>query len=369
MHSEPLNRARLNLSKPLKKSPHKILVIPLRYIGDTILTVPLLRNLRRLFPQAQIDVLASRVSAPLLEPCPYVDQVLLEPKSSLARLKLLTGNGYDTVFLLRKSVSMAWLCQMAGIPNRIGYDKQRFPWGYKRWGWFLSHQARYPSLRTDVPQPVSHLGLLSACRLQIQDDFLELWSTPEDENRVDAILEQHGLNARSDAQPEPLRLAALHAASASHGKQVELGKFIPSLQALHTAGYQILCTGTPVDFEGYEALSRDAGISITNLAGKTTLRETFALYKRLQLLLTVDSSPIHMGAAAEVPSIVGVFGPTNHVQWGPHNAQVQFQPVYMDLPCRPCYAKVCEHNNCRTLLTGEQIALAVAQGMATKPNS
>jgi len=151
----------------------------------------------------------------------------------------------------------------------------------------------------------------------------------------------------------------LHAASASHGKQIELEKFGASLKSLHADGYTIFTTGTQQDYAGYEELSRQTSVPVCNLAGKTTLRETFALYRRIQLLLTVDSSPVHLGAAAGVSKIVGVFGPTNERQWGPHNAQIQFNPVFMDLPCRPCYAKVCEHNNCRTQLTGEQIANAM----------
>jgi len=353
------------MSTSLNKSPQSlqnILVIPLRYIGDTILTVPLIRNLRRLYPDARIDLLASAVTAPLMEPCPYLNRVIVEPKSSLERLNLLKRNGYDAVFLLRKSVTMAGLCQLAGIPVRVGYDKQRFPWGYKRWGWFLTHQARYPSLKTNMPQAVSHLGLLTAYGQDAQDAFLELWTTLDDEQHLDTILKEHGVSTT-----EPLvQRAVLHAASASHGKQIELSKFIPSLKALHAAGYQIFTTGTAVDYEGYEALSRDAGVPVVNLAGKTNLRETFALYRRIQLLLTVDSSPIHMGAAANVPQIVGVFGPTNERQWGPHSDQAQFHPVLMDLSCRPCYAKVCEHNNCRTLLTAEQIAKAVTEGMSAQ---
>lgn len=327
----------------------RILIIPLRYIGDTVLTVPLIRNVRRLFPQARIDVLASAVTAPLLEPCPYIDSVLVEPKGTRQRLRLLKANRYDTVFLLRKSVTMALLCKLAGIRTVAGYDKQRFPFGYKRWGWFIDKKARYPSLKTDTPQAQSHLGLLSACGLQAADDHLELWTTPEDESRVDSLLQEHGLNAETP-------IAVLHAASASHGKQIELAKFSESLQALLQQGYRILTTGTGIDLDAYEQLSRDSGVPLINLAGKTSLRETVALYQRIRLLLTVDSSPIHLGAAAGVPKIVGVFGPTNEKQWGPHNLAVDFRPVFMDLPCRPCYAKVCEHNNCRVLLTGEQIA-------------
>lgn len=299
-------------------------------------------------------MLVSRTTQPLMEVCPYLDNVLVEPKSSLERLKLLRANQYDTVFILRKSATIALLCQIAGIPHRIGYDKQRFPWGYKRWGWFLTAQARYPSLKTTVPQPVSHLSLLAACGLQLHDDYLELWSTDTDEQRVTNLLMQHGIDSQ-------LPMAVLHAASASHGKQIEMSKFTDSLRHLHTNGYQIIATGTNGDRPLYDAVSQDADIPLVNLAGKTSLRETFALYKRSQLLLTVDSSPIHMGAAAGIPNIVGVFGPTNEKQWGPHNPNIRFQPVLIDLPCRPCYAKVCTHNNCRVMLTGAQIAQAISQ--------
>lgn len=334
--------------------PQRILVIPLRYIGDTVLTVPLIRNLRQLFPDVQIDLLASKVTVPLMEACPYLNHVLIEPKSTAERLALLKAGQYDTAFLLRKSVSMAALCKLAGIKTLVGYDKQRFPWGYKRWGWFLDKTARYPSLKTDVPQAISHLSLLAACDLKPTDSHLELWSTPEDEQRVDAIFQE--LQLKPDKP-----IAVLHAASASHGKQIKLSKFVESLQNLHQAGYQLIATGTASDQDGYTQLAQQAQVPLHNLAGQTSLRETFALYKRIQLLLTVDSSPIHIAAAANVPQIVGVFGPTNHQQWGPHNASSRFEPVFIDLPCRPCYAKVCEHNNCRTFITGNHISQAVEQ--------
>jgi ADP-heptose:LPS heptosyltransferase len=194
------------------------------------------------------------------------------------------------------------------------------------------------------------LGLLAACDLEANDSYLELWSTPEDERAVDTLL-----NGLAPGKP----LAVLHAASASHGKQIDLPKFGESLQRLHREGYQLLATGTAADSAGYEALALEAGVPLHNLAGKTSLRETFALYRRIQLLLTVDSSPIHLAAAAGVPNVVGVFGPTNHLQWGPHNSATRFEPVFIDLPCRPCYAKTCSHNNCRTLLTAPLVSQAV----------
>lgn len=337
---------------PESSDPASILVIPLRYIGDTILTVPLIRNLRHHFPGANIDVLCSKTAAPLLEHCPYIRQVIIEPKGTPARFQRLRQGHYQQVYNLRKSVTMAFMCKLAGAPKVIGYDKQRFPFGYKRWGWFLDAKSCYPSLKTETPQPVSHLGLLQAAGLSPVDNHLELWATQADQQAVETLLNQHGVD---DTKP----LAVLHAASASHGKQIDWEKFAASLHHLHQQGYQLLTTGTSADQPLYEQLAQSTGLPLIALAGKTTLRETFALYQRIQFLLTVDSSPIHLGAAAGVPNIVGVFGPTNHKQWGPHGGGIQFKPVFVDLPCRPCYAKVCEHNNCKVQLTGNQIAKIV----------
>lgn len=343
----------------LFSSPQNILVIPLRYIGDTILTVPLLRNLRQHFPDAHIDVLASATAAPLLEPCPYVDQVLVEAKGTGRRLAQFKAQPYDTAFILRKSFSTAALCRLAGIQTLVGYDKQRWfePLGYKRWGLLLDAKAPYPSLRTETPQALSHLGLLHAYGLTASDSHLELWATPDDENRVSTLLQSQG--GKEDAP-----LAVLHTVSASHGKSIEVERFLEALYRLHQQGYRLVCTGTPQDAPQYQALAEQSGLPLVNLAGQTSLRQTYALYRRTHVIVTVDSSPIHLAAAAKVPHIVGVFGPTNEKQWGPHVEEGRFIAVYNDLPCRPCYAKVCEHNRCRTELTGGQIAEAVETVLA-----
>ncbi len=339
--------------------PQRILIIPLRYIGDTVLSVPLLRNLRQSLPDATLDVLTSAVSAPLLDTCPYLDQVLIEPKSISARLRLLKAGNYDCVIILRKSVTYAFLSRLAGIRQVIGYDKQRFPFGFKRWGLFLDAKTRYPSLKTEVPQAISHLGMLTCLNLPVLGDRLELWPTSTDQETVNTLLDAAGLNGKQF-------LAVFHAASASHGKEIDLDKFVPSLKALEAEGFAVITTGTKQDVAAYEAFKARHGLRFHNWAGATSLRETVALYQQTQILLTVDSSPIHLGAAARVPRIVGVFGPTNEKQWGPHNAEGQFFPVYLDLPCRPCYAKVCEHNNCRVQLPPEAILQMLADALAQK---
>jgi ADP-heptose:LPS heptosyltransferase len=337
--------------------PCRILVVPLRFIGDTILTVPLLRNLKHHYPDAAIDVLASKTSAPLLEPCPYLNQVVIEAKGTPARLDQLRAGRYDLVIILRKSVTMAAMCRLAGIRHVVGYDKQRWfkPLDYKRWGVLLDAAVRYPSLRTQTPQAVSHLGMLTPLGKVPINDHLELWTTEADETAIQGRLEALFSGKR------PPSLAVLHTVSASHGKSFAIEQFVEAVQQLNQLGLHLICTGTPGDRPLYDQLAQLSGVSLTNWAGETTLRETVALYRRTEIIVTVDSSPIHLAAAAGVPHIVGVFGPTNEVQWGPHSSQARFRPVFLDLPCRPCYAKICSHNSCRLQLPASAIARAVQE--------
>ncbi|MBY0402429.1 MAG: putative lipopolysaccharide heptosyltransferase III, partial [Cyanobacteria bacterium] len=88
----------------MKTLPQKILVIPLRFIGDTVLTLPLIENIKLAFPEADIDVLASKTTAPLLETCPFIHQVLIEKKSITAKWTQFAEGHYDLAFVLRKSV-------------------------------------------------------------------------------------------------------------------------------------------------------------------------------------------------------------------------------------------------------------------------
>ncbi len=302
--------------------PKRLLVIPLRYIGDTILTVPLIRNLRHHFSDTRLDVLVSKTAAPLLADCPYIDTLLVEPAKAKERIPLIRSGQYDTAIILRKSFTIAWSCQQAGIKNRIGYDKQRFmkPISFKRWGLLLDYKTPYPSRKTHVHQAISHLSHLHAFGLSAVNDYLELWTSDKEERTIQTLLDTQAI---SPEKP----LAIIHSVSASSGKSVPIRHFASAVQHLNQTGYEIICTGLSNDISTYEKLAEASQIPIHNFAGKTTLKETFALYKRAHFILSVDSSPIHIAAAAGVPKIAGIYMTTNEKQWGPHSSKSLFFPA------------------------------------------
>lgn len=336
--------------------PKRILVSPLRFLGDGVLTVPLLRALRQHYEHARIDVLVPPHMVNLLERCPYLTEAIVEPKSKVALLQMIRARRYELGIVMRRSVSEALVMKLAGIKTLIGYDEQRFPppLGYKRWGWFLDEMLPFPPLDTDIPQVRTYLQLLSPLGADIADETLELWADEDDKLKVAALFNQHGIET---GKP----LAMLHATSASLEKAMTVEQFVPALQMLHQQGFEVVTAGTAGDGAFYETLSARAGVSVFNLCGQTTLRQTYALMLKLDLLLSIDSAPIHMAAAAGVPQIVGIYGPTNHVQWRPYPYEGHFTPVFnRQLDCRPCAPKVCGHNRCRTDLTGAAIAQALA---------
>ncbi|NCX97967.1 MAG: hypothetical protein EBX35_05200 [Planctomycetia bacterium] len=111
----------------------RILVVCTRYIGDTVLAIPFLRNLRRAFPDATIDVCAEGGARMVLADCPYVDELIAWRRpagrrgfaASLAAIRTqatwLAGRGYDRAYLLKRSLSGAILATLAGIPHRVGF--------------------------------------------------------------------------------------------------------------------------------------------------------------------------------------------------------------------------------------------------------
>ena len=121
----------------MKLAAKKILVMRYRFIGDTVLTVPFLRNLREAYPDAQIDLMLEPFSGQVIEGCPYVDRVIpfefktIHTYSAKAKRgkaagylhygKLIRKERYDAAFVLKRSLSSALLVWLAGVPRRIGF--------------------------------------------------------------------------------------------------------------------------------------------------------------------------------------------------------------------------------------------------------
>ena len=336
----------------MKLSAHKILVMRYRFIGDTVLTVPFLRNLRAAYPQAQIDLMLEPFSGQVLEGCPYVDRVIPFELRTIHRYSKSTDRGkiagnlhywnlirkerYDAVFVLKRSLSSALLVWAAGIPRRIGFATE----GRRL---FLTDPVVY---RQDQHEVENFLDCLRVIEVPVGSTHLELWTAPEQDRKASSLLAEAGWKS-GDLK------VIIHAAASLPAKQWPLERFAEIMRTLRDQ-YQarFVYTGAKGDSPLYETIEAFGPFDGLNLCGVTSLRENIAVYRACDLFFGVDSGPMHMAAAAGVP-VVALFGPTDERKWGPWGEG--HSVVTKRLACHPCKPHKCGDHRCM-----DQISVADA---------
>ncbi len=345
--------------KPTAKT---ILVIRYRFIGDTILTVPFLRNLRAAYPNARIDVLTGPKSGEVLDGCPYIDSQIVydttrfhkydsgagKTRSFASYVWQLRKPKYDLVFVLKRSFSSSLLAFLTGARRRVGYAMKGS--GQIVRNLLLTDKVPW---REDIHEVDSLISVLEAIDIVVPPEqrALESWVSEAELAKVNDL----GLLAPLQAAGK--KMVLIHAAAAHPDKLYPLASWAALIKRLYQELELVpVFSGDQQDVALYQELATLSSLQSValNFAGRLSLRESMALYSQMSLAVCVDSGPAHLCAAAQVPTIA-IFGPTDPVRWRPYgerNAAV----FASALPCRPCnYHKVCHNRECLTELSPDQI--------------
>ncbi len=333
----------------------KILVIRYRFLGDTILTVPFLRNLKYAYPDAKIDMLVGPVSGEVLSGCPYVDEFIEydttrfhkydsgkgEKRSFFSYLADFRSRRYDLVFVLKRSWTSALLAMATGAKYRVGYATEGR-------SVLLSHPVKFD---TNIHEVESLLDVARAAGIQIKDTYLEAWISEA---------EKTAIHAKIPSLKDCKKRVLVHAAAAHPDKLYPLALWAELVKKLgNNHGFTPFFTGAAQDRQVYEELSNSSQIKSVNMAGELSIRESMALYSEMDLAICVDSGPAHLAAATGVPTYT-LFGPTDPIRWAPrgNNCQAIFDNT---LSCRPCnYRKTCQNRECLTELDPDSIIETMA---------
>jgi heptosyltransferase-2 len=349
----------------MKLAAKKILVMRYRFIGDTVLTVPFLRSLRKAFPAAQIDLMLEPFSGQVLEGCPYVDRVIpfefktihtysaAAERSKLAGYlhywKLIRNERYDAAFVLKRSLSSALLVRLAGVPRRIGFDTEGR-------GLLLTDRVAY---RQDQHEVLNFLDCLRVLDVPIASKALELWPAPENDIKVAAIM------AHAGWKHDELKVI-IHAAASLPAKQWPLDRFAEVMTVLRDQHHaRFVYTGSAGDAKLYRSIEKLGPFNGLDLCGVTSVRENLSVYKSADLFFGVDSGPMHMAAAMGVP-VVALFGPTDERKWGPWGEG--HTVITKRLSCHPCKPHKCADNECMKQISVEDALLAVEKHLSAGPS-
>ena len=334
----------------------KILVMQTAFLGDSLLTLPLLRRLKEILPGATVTVLTLAKTADIFRGTPWVDEVLLDDKRGVHGgltgpwriASELRARGFDLAVIPHRSFRSALIARLALIPRRIGFDSSagRF---------LLTDAVPFSWLMHDLERNLSlTLPLGTGAAPSSGESRYVTASAPS--ARLSELLEGAGA-----------RLAGVHPGSAWATKRWLPERFAELCVRLKADGLTPVLVGGPDDKALGARVAKDCGA--LDLTGLTDLADLKALMGRLSVFVTNDSGPMHLAAAAGVP-VVAIFGATTReLGFFPYGAG--HRVVEAALACRPCGlhgARECPegHFLCMRLLTVDQVHSAVLDVLKSK---
>jgi heptosyltransferase-2 len=297
------------------------LVIQTSFLGDTVLTTPLLAQLANRGP---VDVVTTPASAALLANHPAVRSAIPYDKRGTDRgvfglLRLarrLRRGHYDLALLAQGSWRSATLALLARIPERVGFDTSAGR---------LLYSKRVP-YRDDLHHAARLLMLARPNGREPSPDELRPSLSPGEPERaaVDALLARHGVTADE-------RLLAVAPGSVWGTKR---WPYFPELAQRLAPHARVVVIGSRDDAPLADAIT-SAEPSAIDVSGELPLLASAELIGRCAVVVTNDSAPLHLASAMGTPT-VAIFGPTvPEFGFGPLSSRASVVGEET-LACRPC---------------------------------
>ena len=310
----------------LTGTPAKILLIQTAFLGDAVLTTPLVGALHQQFPEAQLFVLCTPEISDVFDRHPSVFEVILFDKRGKERaladrwklIQRLRAEHFDLAVIPHRSLTSALLAWLSGIPRRVGFSASQGRW-------LLTDVVPFQWGVHDVDRNLALMNVFG-----VQNPSGELWLKPEPAaaQRIAARLSTVGVRPGD-------KVIGINAGSVwatkrwlPEGFAAVADRIIRDLQA------KVVFIGGAKDAAAVkEVLSRMKEPPL-NWVGETTLKELVAVVARCQVFLTNDSGPLHIAVASLVPT-VAIFGPTTReLGFFPYGSG--HTVIERDLACRPC---------------------------------
>lgn len=309
----------------------KILIIHTAFIGDIVLSTPLIKRIKELYPSSKITYVTTPVGASILRNNPNLSEIIEYDKRGihsgirgiLALGKRLRYENFNLVLTphryLRSSV-LSWLTRSI---KRVGYENSS--------GSFLfTDKIEYDKSKHEVEKLLSFMGHIPP---EPRKNYkIEIFTTQKEKDKIDKIWQKYNLDNK--------KIVIIAPGSRWFTKRWPLEYFNVIINRLILDDYKIILIGGEEEKKFHiEKLS-----NTIDLRGKTNLLELAEVIKRADIILTNDSAPIHIASAFENVHILAIFGPTvkefGFFPWGLNSEVLEDN----QLKCRPC--KIHGGNRC-----------------------
>lgn len=332
-----------------------ILVIRLDHIGDVVLSGAMAQNLKTHYKGAKLTFLVSGAGRDLLEGNPFIDEFIcydapwfkrgrksvfgLDGFRALA--KRLKNARFDLGMDPRGDLRHILLMRLAGIRYKAGY-------GITGGGFLLDLEAGY---KQGLHAMERNLQLLGPLGVKIVPLAPLLYEKSQDRAFVEDFFKKNRIVDRDFK-------VALHLSAGNPAKnwlEPRSAELIKRLAVDFKA--RIIVIGAEADKTKNENIINASGAEVVNASGQIPLGKLFALLKRVDLFIGLDSGPAHIAAAAGTPTVVLYSGTNRAAEWSPVGSRVAV--IQKDTQCRGCGKTECDNNICMSLISTEEVMSTV----------
>ena len=336
----------------------KILVRGTNWIGDAVMSIPALRELRRIFPDDRITLHTRSWADGLFRDADFIDEIVTFNKSRWKikdiydNSQFLRDDGYELAILFPNSFESAITTYLSRIPRRFGYNKDAR-------GLLLSDPIAVPEWKNRRHEVFYYLGLVSEVEKRILGRDTVSRALPDttlnisDERK--AAAREILVAAGADLSKKTVVLGV--GSTNSRAKRWPADRYAQLSDMLRTAmDVNVVLAGSKEEMDVSAAVARLCTTPPIDLTGQTDLGEAVALLSIVDLLVSNDMGLAHVAPAVGTQTIA-IFGPTNPETTRPFGGNAEI--VRKEVECSPCMLRDCPiDHRCMTRISVEEIFAA-----------
>ena len=297
------------------KPPESICILRLSALGDVCNAVAAVQAIQQSYPNASITWIIGKLEYGLVADLPGIEFIVFEKalgQAAIKELKVnLEGRSFDALLHMQVAMRANRLARLIPAKRKIGYDWKRAKEGHS----LVINERITPLHPKSSFQHVLDSFMSFALKLGAQesDCYPPDWNIP---------VSEQDLNFARETIPDGEQTMVLCPAASKKERCWTPEKYVEVVHFVHRKGINVIICGgpAPLDLEFAEYISEHSRIPITNLVGKTSLKELYAVLGRALFVLAPDTGPLHMANAAGTP-VVGLYAHSNPLRTGPYNSQ------------------------------------------------
>jgi heptosyltransferase II len=324
----------MDITQPLHSQDIKsfLLWMP-NWIGDVVLTLPVIQSLRRAYPVARIFVVAKPPSDELLLGHPAIDTVLILPSGpeygfwqKLSFARSLKKYSFDVGAVFPNSFSAAFLLSLTGAKSRLGYNTDGRDI-------LLTHPVNTTThLKKTQYRVEYYFKILSSLKMDTPDHKFASLNAQEGDSSIREIMLKMGFD-KDD------KFITLHPGTSKVERGWHAERFgILCQKLIKEDGKRVVLLGSEKESELLNRIKNFGPPEAIKIVPPSNLRVLTELLRKSEMFIGNDSGLMHLASMVGVP-VLGIFGPGSPESTGSYMAPENQEVVTQSFPCSPCRQK------------------------------